>query len=146
MPRPQFSLKSLLWLMAVVAVVFGSTHYGLRWWRRAARLGTYPATGKVMIEGREPAAGWLVTFAYAGSDSLGETAIGTTDERGMFLLKTPAMERVGICPGTYLVSLVPPTRQQCERFARYTNPKTSEITAIVKRDLNVYEFDVRAVK
>jgi hypothetical protein len=143
MRRPQFTLKTMLWSMVVVAMVCSLTGYGLRWWRRTIQLTPYPAMGTITIDGREPAARWVVTFSP--NDWSWGAAVGTTDKRGNFELMTPALHMYGACPGSYLVGLVPAEQSHREGFERYSDPNTSGLKTTVKPDANVFRFDLITV-
>ena len=141
MPRPQFTLKSLLWLMALVAVTCGLAGNGWRWWRRTLeRTSYFSAVGSVLVDGQKQGHGWFVTFSSC--DSTATSAIGMTDERGIFELRTPMQGVFGAYPGDYLVGIVPPKEQRSQRFGRYADPNDSGIKATVRPGGNVFQFDL----
>lgn len=154
MPRPQFTLKTLLWLMAVVALLSALGGSGWRRWQRTLGRTDCPAGGSVLIDGQKQGSGWVVTFSSC--DSTDTSAVGWTNEQGDFELRTPTQDVYGgAFPGDYLVGIVPPIErlgQASSRYAdptrrgleRYADPNTSGLKATVKRGQNVFHFDLGA--
>ena len=115
-----------------------------------------PVTGKVMLDG-EPVEGAAVMLMPAGS---GQAATGATDKEGHFALHLGGQTKL-IPPGQYHVGItkkktsgvtsddglsgaVGPQGMKEEWIVprKYSDPKSSGLTAEVKPDMKPLEFDL----
>lgn len=143
--RPQFSLRTLLLLMLVVALPSAFDGYVYRARKNRVAVVPVPVTGTVTIDGH-PAKDWSITFCYEEFDMQGATAKGTIDAAGRFTMATPSIPSMGVWPGDYAVGVAPPPGSMWIgpfQPYRYADPEWSGLKVTVSpSDKNDFQFNL----
>jgi hypothetical protein len=145
MRRPQFTLKTLLWLMMTVAFSSVWAGYVYRAGVNRTVVVPVPVSGILTVNGKQ-IPGWEVAFLYAGVDRAATTVKVVTGADGSFTLP-------GVWPGEYRVGFLPACEYEFVGLAQanparwYPNPETSRVKAVVESEgQNNFHFDLTQPK